>query len=209
MWAPCGPERPRRHLANDPCGATAGASRAPAQQAPGFCWQKAEVPRPAPPLLAPPPVPPPVPVPLPAPVPPPVPVAPPPVALVPPEVGPVGALGVAGVADEPPVAAAPVSEDDDELAAGSLTDAEVVDVVVAALDVVVVAGGGALATPVVGTVSGGAPAVLVVDGDPLPQADRPMLTTSKARMATERLIFAERALGAQGLHTPAAVRAVV
>ena len=46
-----------------------------------------------------------------------------------------------------------------------------VEVVVAAL--VVVARGGALATPVVGTVRGGAPAVFVVDGDPLPQADEP------------------------------------
>jgi hypothetical protein len=106
------------------------------------------------------------------------------------------------------VAAALVSEDEDELADGSVTEAAVVEVVVAAL-VVAAAGGGALAMPEVGTVSGGAPAVLVVDGDPLPQADRPMQITSKARMTIERLIGAERALGAQGLHTPAAVRAVV
>jgi hypothetical protein len=129
------------------------------------------------------------------------------VALVPPDVGVAGALGAAGLADEPPVAAALVS-DDDELAEESLTEAEVVDVVVAAL-VVVDAAGGALATPVVGTVSGGAPAVSVDDGEPLPQADRPIPTTSRARMTIKRLISAETALGAQGLHTPAAVRAVV
>ena len=123
-------------------------------------------------------------------------------------VGPDGALGAAGVADEPPVAGALAVDGEDELAEGSLTEAEVVEVVVAAL-VVVVAGGGALATPVVGTVSGGAPAVFVVDGDPLPQADRPTLATSRVRMTIERLIVAERALGAQGLHTPAAVGAVV
>ncbi len=123
-------------------------------------------------------------------------------------VGPDGALGAAGVADEPPVAGALAVDGEDELAEGSLTEAEVVEVVVAAL-VVVVAGGGALATPVVGTVSGGAPAVFVADGDPLPQADRPRLATSRVRMTIERLIVAERALGAQGLHTPAAVGAVV
>ncbi len=128
--------------------------------------------------------------------------------LVPPDVGPVGALGAAGVADEPPVAAALVFEDEDELADGSVAEAAVVELVVADL-VVVAAGGGALAMLVVGTVSGGAPAVLVVDGEPLPHADRPMPTTSKARMTIGRLIGAERALGAQGLHTPAAVRAVV
>ncbi len=129
-------------------------------------------------------------------------------ALVPPEVGPAGALGAAAGADEPPVAGVLATADEDELAEGSLTDAAVVDVVVAAL-VVVVAGGGALATPVVGTVSGGAPAVFVVDDDPLPHADSPMLATSRVRMTIERLIVAERALGAQGFHTPAAVGAVV
>jgi hypothetical protein len=36
-----------------------------------------------------------------------------------------------------------------------------------------------------------------------------MLATSRVRMTIERLIVAERALGAQGLHTPAAVGAVV
>ena len=116
--------------------------------------------------------------------------------------------GVAGEAGEPPVAAALVSEDEDELADGSLTDADVVDVVVAVLDVVV-AGGAALATPVVGTVSGGAPAVFVVVDDPPPHADAPMLAMSRLRMTIERHIVAERALGAQGLHTPAAVGAVV
>jgi hypothetical protein len=130
------------------------------------------------------------------------------VALVPPVVGALGALGAAGEADEPPVAAAPVSDEEDELDDGSLTDAEAVDVVVAAF-VVVAVEGAALATPVVGTVNGGAPAVLVVAGDPPPQADRPVPTTSRARMTIERLIVAERALGAQGLHAPAAVRAVV
>jgi hypothetical protein len=124
-------------------------------------------------------------------------------------VGPDGALGAAGVADEPPVDGALGVDGEDELAEGSLTEAEVVEVVVAALVVVVVAGGGALATPGVGTVSGGAPAVLVVDGDPPPQAERPTLATSRVRMTIERLIVAERALGAQGLHTPAAVGAVV
>ena len=128
-------------------------------------------------------------------------------ALVPPVVGPLGALGAAGEADEPPVAAALVS-DEEEPADGSLTDAEAVDVVVAAF-VVVTAEGAALATPVVGTVNGGAPAVLVVAGDPPPHADRPVPRTSRARMTMERLIVAERALGAQGLHAPAAVRAVV
>jgi hypothetical protein len=122
-------------------------------------------------------------------------------------VGPDGALGAAGVADEPPVAGALGVDGEDELAEGSVTEADVVEVVVAAL--VVVAGGDALATPVVGTVSGGAPTVFVVDGDPLPQADRPTLATSRVRMTIERLIVAERALGAQGLHTPAAVGAVV
>jgi hypothetical protein len=112
------------------------------------------------------------------------------------------------VADEPSVAAALVLADEDELAVGALTEAVVVDLVVAAL-VVVDAGGGALAMPVVGTVSGGAPAVSVDDGEPLPHADRQRPTTRRARMTIERLISAEMASGAQWLHTPAAVRAVV
>ena len=111
------------------------------------------------------------------------------------------------MAGEPPVAGAVAAGGEDELADGSLTGAEVVEVVVAAL--VVVVGGGALATPVVGTVSGGAPAVFVVVDDPPPHADAPMLATSRLRMTIERHIVAERALGAQGLHTPAAVGAVV
>ena len=107
---------------------------------------------------------------------------------------------------EPPVAEALLAGDEDELAKEALTDAEVV---VDADLVVVAAGGGALATPVVGTVSGGAPEVFADDEDPPPQAESPMLTTSNARMTRERLISAERASGAQGLHAPAAMRTVV
>jgi hypothetical protein len=117
----------------------------------------------------------------------PVPVAavPPPVALVPP----VPVAGVTAALEDEESAA----DEEDAAEAVSVAVAEVVEVV--ELDWVEVAGNEALAWPVVGTVSGGAPDVSALDGvELLPQAASPraarMPKSSAARVAIERLMGA-------------------
>jgi hypothetical protein len=120
-----------------------------------------------------------------------------------------GVPALAGAGDEPPEGlAAALEEEAEELAGGLTVEAELVEVV--ELVLVVVVGVATLATPVVGTVSGGAPVVFAaVEDPPPPQAASALLTASTARMASVRLIGARSALGAQRLHAPTAVRAVV
>ncbi len=132
----------------------------------------------------------------------------PPGALVPPVLGPAAVPELAAAGDEPPEELGAAPEETGGLADALAAGVELVEVVEGVL--VVVVDGTAVAAPVVGTVNGGAPVVLAeVVEPPPPQAASAVLTTSKARVAIERLISAGRALGAERLHAPAAVRAVV
>jgi hypothetical protein len=107
------------------------------------------------------------------------------------------------VPDDPPEAAVPPEE----------APVEVVEVVVVPVVVVPVADGVETAPPLVGTVSCGAPEVSVELPLPPPHAATPVASEPPARKAAISEVVLRRvtsvALGAEGFHAPAAVRAVV
>ncbi len=155
----------------------------PPQQAPGFCWQNAD-PRPAPPLFEPDP---PLPV---------VPVPPPPVAAPLPPLAPEPAeeLPVPAAADAPPLGEGVVAEPGAVAAAAVVETEDVVEEV----EEVVLDAGVPRSALLVGTVSGGAPAVSVVVGEPPPQAEsvrpaRSMASSDDPKAATRLMARRRRA----------------